>query len=315
MTNDHLEPESISAFLDGELDAGTRSAVERHLQGCPECSATRSRLAAVSGQVASLPQVWLTADEHRDLRQAVLASRRARRVPWSARYLQWAAAGGLVLVALVAISLGFLRGTDSGGDAASEALTEAAAPTGPAFDFSSGAEVDRTVASLPEVAAGLNRYRPEDAPARRSVTSGAGSGRGSAGAASDDTTLQAPAAQPRPAAEEDSANSGAPAPQAQAPELFAGADQAPGFSNEAADACLQRVASTQTYPMVGLLAREATFQGAPVWLLVFAYSSDPEVGEPMDRWQTWIVPPAECRDLSGESLEDAALYRSLNGQT
>ncbi|MEX0790890.1 MAG: zf-HC2 domain-containing protein, partial [Actinomycetota bacterium] len=163
--NDHLAPESLSAYLDGELDERERGRADQHLGSCPDCSGALSALAAAIGSVASLGPVTVTADEHRELRQAVLksrtsASRLGFRVP------QWALAGGLVLVAVTVLAISFLRPGDSGQQ---EALTEAAAPAvgGPAFNFSTGEEVDRTVAGLPEVAAGLNRYRAGDSEEAR----------------------------------------------------------------------------------------------------------------------------------------------------
>ena len=61
----HLEPESLSAYLDGELDGNEKAAVEQHLGSCADCSAVRARLASAMGSVAALGPVTMTADEHR----------------------------------------------------------------------------------------------------------------------------------------------------------------------------------------------------------------------------------------------------------
>ena len=39
-----IDQESLSAFLDGELEAGRREEVARHLASCPECSAYLERV-------------------------------------------------------------------------------------------------------------------------------------------------------------------------------------------------------------------------------------------------------------------------------
>ncbi|HVL50172.1 MAG TPA: zf-HC2 domain-containing protein [Actinomycetota bacterium] len=318
MSQDHLELESLSAYLDGELNSRERSRAEQHLQTCAECSALRDRLNAVAGHVAALPAVQMTADEHRELRQRLLRAGAARAGAGRRLNLQWVLAGGLAVVAVTALSLGFLRPGSRGSDT----LTEAFAPAteNGAFNFSSGSEVDQRVASLPEVAAGVNRYRAEDAP-EQSV--GSALARESEEFADDSMSgaLRGPAPPvPVPDRAGGPANGGTagdqdsgfalPRHDAPVPEPAPGAAV---FTNEAADACLARVAATQGYPMVPLLAREATFQGTPAWLLVFVWSPDPALGETLDRWQAWLVSPEDCRNLSGPELERRALYRSFSG--
>ena len=83
------------------------------------------------------------------------------------------------------------------------------------------------------------------------------------------------------------------------------------FTTQAADACLGG-RGTQSYPMVPLLAREASFQGRPAWLLVFAWSPDAAGQDRLDRWQSWLVDPTDCQNLSGAVLEAAALYRGYS---
>ena len=318
MSQDHLELESLSAYLDGELDHRERIRAEQHLQTCAECSAIRDRLTSAAGHVAALPAVRMTADEHRELRQTLLSAGAGRSGAGRRRNLQWVFAGGLVVVAVTALSLGFLR-PGSGG---SDTMTEAFAPAteGAAFNFSSGAEVDQRVASLPEVAAGVNRYRAEDAPeesvgsvlARESEESAENSMSG----ALREPDPSAPVPDRAGAAATGGAggdqDSGPPLPRHDAP-VPGPAPGTAAFTNEAADACLSRVAATQNYPMVPLLAREATFQGTPAWLLVFVWSPDPELGETLDRWQAWLVSPEDCRNLNGPELERRALYRSFSG--
>lgn len=309
MSEQHLEPESISAHLDGELTERERVAVDRHLASCEHCSTLYSSLAAVSGRLAALPAPRMNADEHRELRRAVINARPARATWWGSS-LRWALAGGFVLVAVAAAGFGFLR---SGGpaDRESPARTEAAAPadSGPDFNFTSGEQVDRVVGSLPEVAAGLGRYRPEDAVR-------AGDGGESSLRFDDHAAPGAASAESAPAqsAENDAADQAAGA--APEPRTLARTDEAgseTAFSNQAADACLARVAASQTTPMVPLLARRSTFLGTPAWLLVFAWSPDPAPAQPLDRWQTWVVTPEDCRLYGGDELASRALHRSFSG--
>jgi hypothetical protein len=307
----HLDPESLSAYLDGELGPRERSLAEQHLHTCAECSAMHSKLAAVTGQVSALPPLRVTADEHRRLRQAVLNARPASSGARGLGRLRWALAGGLVVAAVAVLSISFLgNGASEPGD---EALTEAAGPSPAGFNFTNQNQVDETVAALPEVLAGLGRYRAEDA--------GAYAARNSA---------KAPAGQPAPlarsdtpgAAEQFSAPALVPTPPP-APESAAGAapddltmlednESSFTFSNAAADACLERVAATQHYPMVPLLARQATFEGTQAWLLVFAWTAEPDPNARLDRSQTWLVTPEDCRNLSGPQLESKVLYRSFS---
>jgi hypothetical protein len=325
----HLEPESLSAYLDGELDRDQRTAVEEHLGSCAECSAVRARLASAMGSVAALGPVTMTADEHRVVRQAILNSRPAASGARRFSFPQFALAGGLVIVAFTALAFSFFRPGERG--TSQDALSEAAAPSlsAPSFKFESGEEVDRTVAALPEVTEGVTQYRAGDAPRRDSdperveVFTGPGTAAGGA-------TQGAPA--PMARAENDSAGNAAPAPGpvAGAPGPAGGGSTAQGsgstdeetattqgsastlFSPQAADECLGKVVSTQSYPMIPLVAREASFEGRPAWLLVFAWSPDASGNEPLDQWQTWLVDPVECRDLSGPELAARALYRSYS---
>lgn len=322
----HLEPESLSAYLDGELDGSEKAAVEQHLGSCADCSAVRARLASAMGSVAALGPVTMTADEHRVLRQAILNSRpsgsRARRFSFP----QFALAGGLVIVAFTALAFSFLRPGERG--TSQDALSEAAAPS---FRFESGEEVDRTVAALPEVTAGTKQYRAGDAPRRDADQSKVEvfTGPGAAGGA----TQGVPAPMARSESQDDSAGNGAPeapAPVAGAPVPTGGGSTARGsgstdeetattqdsasslFSPQAADECLGKVVGTQGYPMIPLVAREASFEGRPAWLLVFAWSPDASGDEPLDQWQTWLVGPVDCRDFSGPELASKALYRSYS---
>lgn len=310
----HLEPESLSAYLDGELEPREQSEVEQHLRTCRECSATRQKLEMVTGRVAALPPVRVTVDEHRALRQAVLNARPAAGRRRGMGWLQWSMAGGVALLVVAVVGVSFLR--NGGSDGAGEALTEAAAPAAPGFNFTDGGEVEETVAKLPEVSAGLGRYRASDArnaAAPEALKAPAG---GSATGMARTDAVSPPQEQAAPAP----AGAGAPNAGVDAgggvgqDDLTALPDNESSFtfSNVAADACLARVAATQPYPMIPLLARQASFEGRQAWLLVFAWTAEPDPDAPLDRSQTWLVTPQDCQNLSGADLESKALYRSFS---
>jgi hypothetical protein len=309
---EHLEPESLSAYLDGELEPRERSRVEEHLHACTECSAVRNKLASVTGQLAALPPVRVTVDEHRTLRQAVLDARPAGSRAGGLGWMQWALAGGLVIAAVAVFSVSFFgnRGAEQGG----EALTEAAAPSAAAFDFTDRNQVDETVAALPEVLAGLGRYRAEDARTSAARNSAKGPGQPAPMARSDTPSdgdqFSAPALAPTPPPAPESGSGAASAPDDLT--MLEDNESSFTFSNAAADACLNRVAATQHYPMVPLLARQATFEGTQAWLLVFAWTAEPDPNAPLDRSQTWLVTPEDCRNFSGPELESKVLYRSFS---
>lgn len=50
---DHLEPDVIAAYLDGDLPDGERESVEAHLSGCDECC---MEVAAIDDTLRSMPR-------------------------------------------------------------------------------------------------------------------------------------------------------------------------------------------------------------------------------------------------------------------
>ncbi len=229
-------------------------------------------------------------------------------------WLQWSMAGGVALVAVAVLGVSFLR--NGGSNGAGEALTEAAAPAAPGYNFTDGSEVEETVAKLPEVTAGLGRYRASDArtaAAPEALKAPAG-GRSSALARTDADSPPQQQEAPAPTSEggpNEGVDAGGRIGQ---DDLTALPDNESSFtfSNVAADACLARVAATQPYPMIPLLARQASLEGRQAWLLVFAWTAEPDPDAPLDRSQTWLVTPQDCQNLSGADLESKALYRSFS---
>ena len=181
---------------------------------------------------------------------------------------------------------------------------------GPVFNFTTGEEVDRTVAALPQVTDGLNRYRAGDAETTRdedgdpatATNSFAGSTTGESGGPAPLARPESDAANPAPESEHD--NSAVPPAGSATERAVTGR-----FTDDAGADCLARVAGTQTYPMVPLLAREASFQGRAAWLLVFAWSPEDSGRAALDQWQSWLVDPTDCRALAATNSPARALYR------
>ena len=86
---------ALSAYIDGELSAGERSRMERHLDGCATCSATLADLRAVRSALQALPRA--TAPRSFALREGDIRPRAA------ARRGGWLASPALAGVAVVAL--------------------------------------------------------------------------------------------------------------------------------------------------------------------------------------------------------------------
>jgi anti-sigma factor RsiW len=84
-TIEHLNPDVLSAFIDGELSAGEQETIEQHLSGCHGCglrvlSATRLKTATARAGRRFVPPpealTRLTAQLHRESRRRIYSIRR-----------------------------------------------------------------------------------------------------------------------------------------------------------------------------------------------------------------------------------------------
>lgn len=93
----HPTPESLGAYLDGELDAAARARVEAHLGTCAECSLHLADLAAVDQAARDLPVEAPAGyfDDFAPRVRARLETRASRR--WRPPVWGWAAAAALLL--------------------------------------------------------------------------------------------------------------------------------------------------------------------------------------------------------------------------
>jgi anti-sigma factor RsiW len=113
---DHIDAETMSAFVDGDLDRAATAAVDAHLAACGVCRARLESMRALLGAVARLPRsVNPPAHLWRDVRHAVNADVRTRR-----RERRWNVAG---LAAAALIAFGLLRGASHGNPAGSPQTT------------------------------------------------------------------------------------------------------------------------------------------------------------------------------------------------
>jgi anti-sigma factor RsiW len=113
----------LSAYLDGELDAETRSVVEAHLADSPEWRAVLGDVRAAREAVRALPSVDLTLEGWRDVLANVAADeappRAAAPGPVSAlrsrmarRPSRWAGVGAAVAAAAAVVAVVFVPGPD-----------------------------------------------------------------------------------------------------------------------------------------------------------------------------------------------------------
>jgi hypothetical protein len=101
----HPSPEQLGAYLDGELDAPARAAVDTHLRECAECGAHLVELSAVDDAARSLP---LSApdgyfEDFAPRVRARLAKRTTAR--WRPPVWGWAVAAALLLAVITPLAL------------------------------------------------------------------------------------------------------------------------------------------------------------------------------------------------------------------
>jgi anti-sigma factor RsiW len=113
----------LSAYLDGELDAETRAAVEAHLADSPEWRDVLGDIGAAREAVRALPEVDLTPDAWRNV-LAIVAADEAAPLPAASgpvsalrsrvprRPARWAGFGAAVAAAAAVVAVVFVPGPD-----------------------------------------------------------------------------------------------------------------------------------------------------------------------------------------------------------
>lgn len=100
----HPTPERLGAYLDGELDAGARAAVDTHLVECAECAAHVADLSAVDDAAREVP-LAAPAGYFEDFAPRVRARLETRTRRWHPPVWGWAAAAALLLAVVTPLAL------------------------------------------------------------------------------------------------------------------------------------------------------------------------------------------------------------------
>jgi len=102
--DNHIAPEELSAYLDGDLEAARAGEVAAHLEGCNACREVRAQLQAMTAGLKSLGDEAPARDLWRGVERSLAATRPARAGWWRrlwmvpASALAGAAAAVLVLL-------------------------------------------------------------------------------------------------------------------------------------------------------------------------------------------------------------------------
>lgn len=299
----HPASDQLNAYLDGQTAPDDARSIEAHLSTCSECSAALEGLGVAAKRLGDLTPVELTPDERRQLRQAILSSRPPARTGWFSS-MQWALAGGLVLVLIA--SIGFLFLGRQAPDRTTEAdLNAGDGSAGGLPELSTAAEVEEFVSALPEVA---SAREGRESLSRQDADGGSGEGGGGAAGGSGAYAGVTTDGEAESGEGGDSTASGAPAPLAEEAPVTERADEAVA-SQPSPLSCADRLAALQTDSVLLLRQLEVVYRGEPALLAV--YASQPAGGAGgYDRTLTLIVGSRDCAELSGPDLEDAVLYRS-----
>jgi hypothetical protein len=144
----HPDVVDLAEYAEGLLDDPRRAAVEQHVRGCPDCTATLADLAGLPQTLATAPLPPLPADVAQRLDQAIAAESASRASGWSGtaqvtplrpkrRWLAPVAAAaaviGAVAIAVPVVNSGSDTGTDDAGSEV-QSSREADADDGGAFE-------------------------------------------------------------------------------------------------------------------------------------------------------------------------------------
>jgi anti-sigma factor RsiW len=98
--NGHIAEEKIALFAGGELSASEARNIERHLSGCPACSACVDRYRQDRAALASLREAAVGESDYESVRHSVSRQLKAERAPRSGWWpLRWGLLAASVLAA------------------------------------------------------------------------------------------------------------------------------------------------------------------------------------------------------------------------
>lgn len=313
MSDNHIDTELLSAYLDGEVNAPERQAVEAHLATCPACAARKEALAGVIGAVAALPEAGPTLAEAAAIRRAVITAvpsalvpgaatvparrREGRSAGWRQR-LSWRLYVAAGAVALVVVGLGGYLALRPASHAGPTTAAVPAPLASPAPSASGTAASPREAAVVPG-SVGPVLGSSDQARAYAATLPGVSPALGAVNAVLAPTAtarffagLATPSGSGQSAEALGGLNVATPVPAA-APTV--GADAAtPGSLTS----CVTQVLASLPAPAVPLAASEVLFQGQPAWLLVVATASPgAPAGQPLNLGNAFVMSRPGCATL------------------
>lgn len=320
MNNTHPEIETISAYLDGMVTSRERAQVEQHLASCGVCGEITSRMKTASSNLAALGKVQMTAQEQAALRRTLLGTTKTAASGslgfggrpagvtsrgWSFGRLQWSLAGAFALLAVAVVGFAFMRSipdTNGGAQTLTEAMEPADRSAAP-ITIASDDQIRDTVLALPEVKGSISKFTAESGPPAQPAPEAPALAR-------TDASRDSAAAQSTDEAESFATGGGGEDGGGAAGGAGAFAGAATGahpFTVEAGAACSAAIAATQPGPLEEIAAREISYKGKQAWLIV--YGAPAGSGGGFAEIRTFVVEPADCANLSGETLTRTFLSR------
>lgn len=174
--------ERLSAWLEHDVDAGTRAALERHAAGCARCGALVADLASLRREAVSLPvlvpsrDLWPGIEARIQAPVIMLDQSRAARsagAPWAGRSRWWLGAAAAGLVAVTA-SVTYYATSRVDPQPTTAAASPAVVRTPDTTQPEQASEPTIEVASGPERSTAQRAARPfAGSPTRSDVTQGA----------------------------------------------------------------------------------------------------------------------------------------------
>ena len=265
--HEHQDIETLSAYLDGELNAAETTRVEEHLSACAECTDRRESLRSAALAVSRLESLAPSPDESRETRQAVLQAAARKPSIWLTPARLAGAVGALVLLGAGVLGLSVMN-DESGGRGSPGAGRETASETAMApmteHNFNTPQEILALVEADPAVVEGASMYEVADVGARQL-------------SALERTTV---------AGEEAEAGM---SPQ--------GDEDAVTPVHTPLWGCQRKVLQSKPYPTMPITARPAVYKGEKAWMLIFAFSYSQEETEALDRIRVQLVRRTDCHLL------------------
>lgn len=262
----HEDPEALSAYLDGELDAEEYERVRDHLASCEECTRLNTSLKAASAAVSSLQHVSPTADESRKLRQAALSA--AKRPGWFTPARLAGALGAAAVIGAGIIGLSVMTkaplDTQTAADAERGSLSGAAAPAALSEQsFNSERELLAAAEDDPVVINGASRFNVSDVGEMqqrelRRITVAAEEAQADAPSV-ESTTAGGAAAAPTPLWD-----------------------------------CQRKALQEKPYPTMPVVAKPAIYKGEKAWLLVYAFTYSRGENDALDHIRLQLVRRTDC---------------------